>query len=138
MLEPPHLASPSLRAHRRQRTWQILAPLLGLSALIIAGAVLAVTIRPGQTRVVADISTIWLLAPLLIGALLAAGVLAALIYGLARLMLVLPGYTIRLQRLVFRLQSGVRQTADAIVRPFIWIRQVGAALASILSLGSRK
>ena len=135
MLEPPRLASPSLRLHKRQRIWQILVPFSFLSALIIAGAVLLVTLRPAQTRVAADIATIWILAPLLVFALLAAVLLGALIFGLARLLLVLPPLTARVQSFVFRLESGVRNAADGVVRPVVWIRQAAAALASILSPG---
>jgi hypothetical protein len=138
MPEPLRLESPSLRLHKRQRVWQILVPFSVLSALLIVAAVLLVTLRPAQTRVAADISTIWILAPLLVLALLAVGLLAALIYGLARIMLVLPGLTTRLQDFVFRLESGARRAADGAVRPVIWIRQVAAALALILSLGSRR
>jgi hypothetical protein len=79
-----------------------------------------------------------MLAPLLTFALLLAGLLAFLIYGFYRLFLVLPGYTARLQSFVFRVDSGTRRAADGIARPFIWIRQVGAALKSFLSLGSRR
>lgn len=132
------MESPSLRAHQHQRTWQILVPLFGMSALIIAAAVLAVRGGTSQTRAWADISIIWMLAPLLIFALLLAAILAFMIYGFYRLISVLPRYTLRAQDLAFRLDSGARRIADGIARPFIWIRQVGAALGSFLSLGSRR
>ena len=138
MAELPHRESPSLRAHKHQRTWQILVPLAGMSALIIAAAVLAVRGGPSQARVWADVSIIWMLMPLTIFALLLAGVLAFLIYGFYRLFLLLPVYTGRVQDFVFRGESGVRRVSDGIARPLIWIRQIGAALESFLSLGSRK
>lgn len=138
MAELPRIESPSLRAHRRQRTWQILVPLFGVSAVIIAAAVLFVRSGPPQTRVGADISIIWILIPLLTFALLLVLVLALLIYGFYRLFLVMPRVTTRVQGFSFRVESGVRGVTDRIARPVIWIRQVGAALESILSLGSHR
>jgi hypothetical protein len=138
MAELPHSESPSLRAHKHQRTWQILVPLVGVSALIIATAILAVSGGAPQARVWADLSVIWMLAPLLTFAVLLIGVLGFLIYGFYRLFLLLPGYTARLQDFVFRVDNGARRVADGIARPFIWIHQIGAALESFLSLGSRK
>src|SRR5271157_762872 len=138
MAELPRMESPSLRAHRRQRTWQILVPLVGMTVLIIAAAVLAVRGGTPQTGTWAAISTIWILAPLLGFALLIIVLLGSMIYGFYRLFVVLPRYTLRAQELVSRVETGTRRAADGIARPFIWIRQVGAALESFLSLGSRR
>ena len=122
-----------MRRHHHQRTWQILVPFLLMTGLIVAAAVLVVAGGESQARLWADISIIWLLAPLLVLALLVAVLLGILIYALAQLARVAPAYTLRAQHFVTQVQSAVQQAADWIVKPFVWIQQAIATIESILS-----
>lgn len=129
----PPFESPTLRVHKRQRFWQILAPmmLVILLALVAGGFTLAA--EAGQTRPGADVAVIWLIAPLMLFALLCLVVLGALIYAIARLTKITPRYTLQAQNFVFRFTAGVKRAADITVQPVMWVRQVQAALESLFN-----
>ena len=120
----------SVHAHKRQLAWQILVPFLVVTAIILVVAVLVAT---GATanRTWADISTIWLIAPILVFALLSVAVLGFLIYGIARLLQVTPRYTGKAQDFFALLSQWARTIADGAAKPFVWFQQAGAVLKSI-------
>ena len=127
----------TIRAHKRQFVWQILVPmivvvLIGLGA---GGLVIAATVSGlGQTRVWADVSAIWLIAPALLFALAVLVVLVAVIYGMIKLLQILPTYTGKTQNIFALLSAWTRKVADAITQPFVWTRQAAAAIKSIFKL----
>jgi hypothetical protein len=131
---PRSVESPTLRAHKRQLAWQILVPFLVVAAIIIAVAVLVVASTGSATRTWADVSIIWLIAPLLILALVFATVLGSLIYGIAILMKVMPRYTAKAQYYVAAAAAGTRKVADGATKPFVWLHQAGAIFKSIFKL----
>jgi hypothetical protein len=133
MDEQPPVDSPTLRAHKRQRVWQILIPFLLMAVFILAGAVLIVLGGKSQARLWADVSLIWLLAPMLILALVLAIVLGFVIYGLARLKRATPRLTGRAQELADIGANGFRRVADGATKPFVWSKQAGAAIQSALA-----
>jgi hypothetical protein len=131
MAQPKPVDPTSLQRHQQQRTWQILVPFFALSVLILAAAVLLVAGGKNQVRNWADISTIWLLIPLLILFLLFAVLLGCGIYGLARLMRATPHLTGRVQEFSRQVAAGSRKAADGITRPVTWLQQAGAVLQVI-------
>jgi hypothetical protein len=126
--------SPSIALHKRQFTWQILVPFLVMAALIIAGAVLVATGGAAGTRTWADVSIIWLIAPLLIFAVLMLVVLSLLIYGLVRLIKVMPRLTGKAQFYTAATASVTHKVADGATKPVIWVQQAGAVIKSIFKL----
>ncbi|MDP3186157.1 MAG: hypothetical protein Q8M58_12885, partial [Anaerolineales bacterium] len=106
MPDLPPFESPTLRVHKRQRFWQILAPmmLVILLALVAGGFTLAA--EAGQTRPGADVAVIWLIAPLMLFALLCMAVLGGMIYAIARLTKIMPRYTLQAQNFALRLTAG--------------------------------
>jgi hypothetical protein len=120
----------SVHAHKRQLAWQILVPFLVVTAIIIAVAVVVAT---GATanRTWADISTIWLIAPMLVFALFFVAVLGFLIFGIAKLLQVTPRYTGKAQDFFALLSTWARIVADGAAKPFVWFQQAGAVLKSI-------
>ena len=122
-----------MRAHRRQLAWQILVPFFLVVAFILFVAVL-VAMGATSTRAWADVSTIWLLAPMLVFALLFAAVLGFLIFGIAKLLQVIPHYTGKTQDLFARLSIWARIIADGAAKPFVWFQQAAAILKSIFKL----
>ena len=126
--------SPTVHTHKRQLAWQILVPFLAVTALIIAAAVLVVTGAASATGTWADVSIIWLIAPMLVVALLFVSVLGFLIYGIARLMQVTPRYTGKAQDFFALLSGWTRKTANGAAKPFVVFQQAGAILKSILRL----
>jgi uncharacterized membrane protein YjgN (DUF898 family) len=131
---PRPIDTPTVRAHKRQLAWQILVPFLVVTALVIAVAVLVATGAASTNRNWADVSTIWLIAPMLMVALLFVIVLGLLIYGIARLMQVTPRYTGKAQDFFAVLSGRTRIIADGTAKPFIWFQQAGAILKSIFKL----
>jgi len=126
--------SPSVHTHKRQLAWQILLPFLLVAALIIVAAVLVVNSTATASRTWADVSTIWLIAPMLVFALAFVLLLGILIYGVARLLRVLPRYTGRAQDFFGRLSGWARSLANATAKPIVWVHQAGAILKSIFKL----
>ena len=125
--------SPTVHAHKRQLAWQILVPFLVVTALIIAAAVLVATGAASATRTWADVSIIWLIAPMLTLALLLVVVLGSLIYGIAMLLKVTPKYTAKAQFYVAAAAAGTRKIADGAAKPFVWYQQAGAVIKSIFN-----
>ena len=87
-----------------------------------------------ETRTWADVSTIWLIAPMLVFALLFVTVLGLLIYGIARLLQVTPRYTGKAQDFFALLSAWARTIADGAAKPFVWFQQAGAIIKSIFKL----
>jgi hypothetical protein len=125
--------SPTMRTHRRQLAWQILVPFFVVTAFILFVAVLVAT-GATTTRTWADVSTIWLIAPILVFALLFVAVLSFLIYGIAKLLQVTPHYTGKAQDFFALLSRWARIIADGATKPFVWFQQAGAILKSIFKL----
>jgi uncharacterized membrane protein YjgN (DUF898 family) len=131
---PQPVETPTLHTHKRQLAWQILVPFLVVTVLIIALAVLAIINAGSATRTWADVSVIWLIAPMLILALLFVTVLCFLIYGIAKLLKITPYYTGKAQDFFSMLSGRMRTIADGTAKPIVWSQQVGAVLKSIFKL----
>ncbi|HTX89621.1 MAG TPA: hypothetical protein VMC09_00270 [Anaerolineales bacterium] len=130
MPETPRSDSPTVRAHKRQFAWQILAPVLVVTAVVAAAAVFTVTGGTAQTRVWADVSIIWLIAPLLVMALLFAVLLGYAIHAVAKLLEVTPRFTAKAQFYTAAAAAGTHRLADGITKPVIWVRQITTAIKS--------
>lgn len=126
--------SPTTRAHNHQLAWQILVPLLVLMAFIIAAAVLVASNAGAVSSRWADVSIIWLIAPMLVFALIFIIVLGFLIYGITRLIQVTPRFTGKTQDFFSLLSSRTRKIANGSTQPFFWFQQAGAVLRSIFRL----
>jgi hypothetical protein len=122
----------TLHNHRRQFFLQILIPFLIMAGLIIAGAVVVTTGGSKQTGVWADVSIIWLLAPMLVFALLIVMVLGFLIYGFAKITHIIPHYTGRAREIAVAFSAWTRKMADGAAQPILWYRQAGAAIKSFI------
>jgi uncharacterized membrane protein YjgN (DUF898 family) len=134
MEAPRPVDSPTVRTHKSQLAWQILVPLLLVAALVIAAAVLVVNSTGSASSTWADISTIWLIAPMLVFALVFVILLGFLIYGIARLLQVTPRFTGKVQNLFFQISGRTRGISNAATRPVVWVHQAGAILKSIFRL----
>lgn len=134
MAEPHPVDSPTVQLHKRQLTWQILVPFLVVTALVIAAAAWVVSGGASGTRTWADVSIIWILAPLLMFALLLVIVLGFLIYGIAKLTQITPRYTGKAQHFFALLSTRTRKIANGAAKPIVWIQQAGAVIKSIFRL----
>ncbi len=128
----------SYQRHRRELWTRILLPMLLAIALIAVVAVLTgmAAFQPeSEVGRWAAVSTMWVLLPLIGAGVLLLIVLIALIYGMARLLGVLPAYTLQAQDLFRRIQGIARQVADGAVKPILLIEGI---TATIKRLAGRK
>ncbi|MCZ2128149.1 MAG: hypothetical protein LC099_10300 [Anaerolineales bacterium] len=106
--------------HRRQATRQIVLP-VALSALALVALTAwigyATFNQNGDVGRWAAISTIWIVIPIMFGGLIVLAFLGALIYGMARLLDVLPHYTNVAQNYVFIARGYILRGARAAVKP---------------------
>ncbi len=127
--------NPATRAaHQRQVLWQITAPFVAGMLVILALVVLTIMSAFGGGAVVsrwADISLIWLILPNLVFALILTLLVAALIYGLVKLIGVLPEVTFDIQEFLAIMQARIKAIADSLARPVI---QVGGFWAAVRAL----
>jgi type II secretory pathway component PulL len=131
MTNMPPVQTPTLKSHLRQRFWQILLPIILVVLLAIVAAVFSTLSDTEHIECWAEISTIWLVAPLMFSALLCMAMLGGMIYAVARLTQITPRYTLRAQNFALRLTAGVKRGADAAVKPVVWLEQARAALKSL-------
>ncbi|MCB2209292.1 hypothetical protein KQH62_00220 [bacterium] len=128
----------SYQQHKQQRFWQITLP-VSLAVLLIAVvfALVILTASRGdpksQVSIWADTSTILLLLPMLLVAVLAAVVLFGLVYLLARLLNILPGYAAVVQTFTGTVADKVRTMSDGIARPFIAVRSFWASTGRLFT-----
>jgi hypothetical protein len=130
--EPVH---ESYRRHRRQRTSQIILPIILAGLLFIAMVVLIniATFRDnGDVARWAAISTMWILIPIFIMGFVFLALLVGLIYLFARLLGIAPIYTGKAQDFVHKLAIRIRRAADMTVRPIISVNSVGATVKALL------
>lgn len=127
--------------HRRETRAQITAPVV-LFALVLLGlggflSVSAVGGSPsGPWR---DLALIWLLLLSMLAALIPFAILAAIAYGLIRLIALLPEWTYRLQRLVDRVAGAAAAFSRSITAPAVRIGSLTAGLRELIAgaTGSR-
>lgn len=128
--QPPRLAERlktppvhySYQRHRREFMSKILLP-VALSALALIGMVIWISIatfnQGGDVGRWAAISTIWVIIPMLVGGLVVLAILVGLIYGMARLLSVIPYYTGIAQDYVFIARGYIVRGADLVVKPIL-------------------
>ncbi|HET9913273.1 MAG TPA: hypothetical protein VFQ13_15360 [Anaerolineales bacterium] len=121
--------------HRRQRTTQIILPVVLAAFLCIAMVVLVniATFRDnGDVARWAAVSTIWIVIPIMIASLIFFVILVGLIYLLAQLLGIVPVYTGKAQDFVRMLTLRVRRAADMSVQPIIYLDGIGASIKAFL------
>ena len=112
----------SYTRHRKERNLQIILPVAVsavLMLLAIIGICLATFKSGGDVARWAAVSTIWIIIPILIGGLITLAVLGALVYGMARLLDILPHYTGIAQDYVYIGRSYIMRAADTVTSSFI-------------------
>jgi hypothetical protein len=117
--QPQHY---SYQLHRKQRTAQIILPVV-ISALLLITMIVLVSLATfrsnGDVSRWAAISTIWIVIPILLTGLIVFAILIGLIYLMARALGALPHYTGIAQDYVYIAQSYITRAADMAVKPMI-------------------
>ena len=118
----PHPEHYSYLLHRKQRTTQIILPVV-ISAVLMTALIALITFvtfnSAGDVGRWAAISTIWIIIPVLLSGLILLAILIGLIYLMARAMQYLPHYTGIAQDYVYIAQSYVMRGADMAVKPIL-------------------
>ena len=122
MKELPHSEHYSYQLHRKQRTIQIILPVV-VSVLALVGMIVLISIATfksdGDVGRWAAISTIWIVIPILLAGLILLVILIGLIYLMARALGALPHYTGIAQHYVYLAQDYIVHGANMVVKPVI-------------------
>lgn len=125
----------SYMEHRRQMIWQVILPVV-LAALLMAGLIVWICLATfqgqGEVGRWAAISTIWIILPLIIVALIAFLLLCGLVYLMARLLHLIPTYTGIAQDYAFRAEAVVKRTTATAVRPIFMLDEIGARFRAFI------
>jgi uncharacterized membrane protein len=118
----PHPEHYSYQLHRKQRSVQIILPVV-LSVLAMIGMIVLISFATftsdGDVSRWAAISTIWIIIPILLAGLILLAILVGLIYLMARALNALPHYTGIAQDYVYLAQGYITRAADMVVKPVI-------------------
>ena len=122
MKELPHPEHYSYQLHRKQRTTQIILPMV-ISGVVLIGMIVLISLATfksnGDVSRWAAISTIWIVIPILLVGLVVLTILIGLIYLMARALGALPHYTGIAQDYVYIAQNYIIRGADMVVKPMI-------------------
>ena len=129
--ELPKPVHETYRKHRKDRAWKIIFP-VALSLVLCIGLTVLIgfaTFRDGgDVQRWADISTMWIAIPTILGMLIFLALLAGIIYLLARLLNIAPNYTLMAQDLFHKIEGYAKRGADAAAKPVISINSIGASI----------
>lgn len=124
--------------HRRETFWQITLPVLLFGLLLLVLAVLIVGGTAVEASLWADVALIWLLAPLLVLALVPLAVLIALSVGLRKVSAVLPFYGWRLQELLGRMRQQLESGSERLLAPLFRLQTWRAEARALQRWASRR
>ncbi len=118
----PHPEHLSYLKHQKQRMTHIILP-VAISAVLMLALVVLICLSTfnsgGDVARWAEISTIWIVIPIMFGGLIVFALLAALIYGMARLLQFLPHYTGIAQDYVYLARGYVVRGTEAVTSALI-------------------
>jgi uncharacterized membrane protein len=122
MKELPRPEHYSYQLHRKQRTTQIILPVV-ISTLALISMVVLISFATfksdGDVGRWAAVSTIWIIIPILLAGLIFLIILIGLIYLMARALGALPHYTGIAQDYVYLAQGYLVRGANMVVKPII-------------------
>jgi hypothetical protein len=125
-ISPP---SPSFHLHKKQRFWQILAPILvgGLATLGAAAWMVRAVVVGNSVSQYADTSLIWLILPVMMFGILFGLLLLGLIYAVAQLLHILPQYTFLVQQYAALIEAKLKLWTKKAMDPVITVESIKAA-----------
>lgn len=120
---PPPPRESYLR-HRKERRWQILAPVLIAASLGITLAIIIVigAMEGGDTAIWAAIATILLVIPIMVVSFILLVVLSVLIYEAQYIYKILPTYSAQAQDAVFNVTAKVNYYSEKSTDPIVLLK----------------
>jgi hypothetical protein len=134
---PSPAEHPSYQQHRRQLWTQILIPILVVILILLAVIVVTsvATFRDnGDVERWSAISAIWIILPLLGAGLLVLIFFIALVYGMAKLLALIPPYSGQAQKIVWRIEGIIKRGTDGTVKPFFVVEGIAAAVKRLTGM----
>lgn len=128
---PPAKKTTSYLAYKRALRWQIIIPMIVITLLFVAASIATAMRESGIVSQWADVSTVWLLIPVLIFAIVNILILGGLIYGLAKLIDITPTGTQKLQGYIRLIGKKIKTLADSAAKPIFKIEGFSASLRRI-------
>jgi uncharacterized membrane protein len=120
MKELPRPEHYSYKLHRKQRTTQIILPVV-ISAILLIAMIVLISLSTfnsgGDVSRWAAVSTIWIIIPVLLAGLIVLAILIGLVYLMARALSALPHYTGIAQDYVYIAQGYIVRGANMVVKP---------------------
>ncbi len=117
--------------HKREVRLQIMLPFFAFVLLIVVVAVLFTVFEVGQVGTWAEISTIFLIIPVLFVSIIPLALFVALAYGVTKLLGIIPPYAHLVQNYFDLGLQYVKRGADLISEPFLKARS-GLAIVDTL------
>jgi uncharacterized membrane protein len=108
------------------------------SVILLALALLAVGFGPVEARRWASISIIWLTVPMMLVTLLSLVFLSGSIYGIIRLILVIPTYSYQALTWLILLGLHIQRLNDRLVEPFLRAHMISASMKTLGRRVSKK
>ena len=133
IIHPP--VHESYKRHRKQVTSQIILPMV-LIVILFVGMIVLISVATfrdgGDVGRWAAISTIWIVVPIMIAALIFIVLLTGLVYLLKRLLQITPIYTGQLQDFINKIAVYIKRGADASVKPVFFLDGIGTSIKRLL------
>jgi hypothetical protein len=133
IIHPP--VRESYKRHRKQLALQIILPMV-LTTLLFVGMIVLISVATfrdgGDVGRWAAISTIWIVVPIMIAALIFIALLTGFVYLLKRLLQITPVYTGQLQDFIHKIAVYIKRAADATVKPVFFLDGIGASIKRLL------
>ena len=133
VIHPP--VHESYKRHRKELAWQIILPVV-LAAIMIVALIVLVNVATfrdnGDVGRWAAISTIWIVAPLMVAGLIFFIILGGIVYLLKYLLNIAPIYTGQAQDFVYKIAGYIKRMADATVKPVFFVDGIGASINRFL------
>jgi hypothetical protein len=126
------------KVHRNQLIWQIILPILLVVIIAILIVIMSLFAGKEEVSVWSSISLIFLIIPTMVISLVLLLILGFGVYGMSRVLVIVPQYTNRVQEKLIKVEIEIRKVSNGVVRPFISIRSAVAGLNMVVSQISRK
>lgn len=127
----PQPVHESYKRHRRELAWQIILP-VALTALLFVVLIVLINIatfdQGGDAARWAAVSTIWIVIPIMIAALVFLVILVGLIYLMIQLLGITPKYTGIAQDYVYKAAAYVKRGTEMAVKPVLFLDGIGASI----------
>ena len=120
------------RKHKREVLWQITLPFVFGLIFLLALAILITVNQIGTASSWAEISTIFLIIPLLILSLIPLALFVALIVLIMRLIPAIPPYARMVQDAIHKVGHYAKRGADMAAEPFMRTQSLSARVRTLL------